>query len=373
MTIAVVLGSDGIIKKAELAKQRTGEAQSAEEIAMRNLELQANMAKLPGRGKAFPAVKKDDEGNLVPIPDGFYYVTGTVSTGLVISDSQMDENNANSFEGNQFVWIPVQSDAEFSLKSWNGESVEETPNGSNYVDYGITKESIRDEDMGDDMAGGMSSLVKKASNIQLSAAAGEGVGLITPQTKQLQESVSIYKRFYIGRFKASKGVILGLNAKDTAESKKDKTAWTGFSHKQIDDAAKQLYSQKTNSLTPMGRIQPVAQVQEVKKVNSHLVTGKEYDSILKWFVKSGALTEAELKKKNTTQIINNIYDLTIDSPELTSEYIGINPNGLSSAEVDFLFTSRGETSLSSRKQNSVGRDFTNPLDCTTRVDIYIHY
>lgn len=292
VTIAMVLGNDGIIKKAELAKQRTGEAQSAEEIAMRNLELQANIARLPNGGKGLFSLRKDEEGNLVPIPDGFYYVTGTVGTGFVVSDSQIDENNANSFEGNQFVWIPVQSDAEFSLKSWNGESVGETPNGSNYVDYGIIKESIQDEDMG----GEMSSLIKKASNIQLSASAGGGAGLETTQTKQLQESVRIYKGFYIGRFKASKGVTLGLNAKDTAESKKDKTAWTGFSHKQIDDAAKQLYSQKTNSLTPMGRIQPVVQVQEVKKVQSHLVTGKEYDSILKWFVKSGALTEAELKK-----------------------------------------------------------------------------
>lgn len=46
---------------------------------------------------------------------------------------------------------------------------------------------------------------------------------------------------------------------------------------------------------------------------------------------------------------------------------------LSSADADFLFTSRGENSFSSRKQNSVGRDFSNPLDCTARVALYIHY
>ena len=43
------------------------------------------------------------------IPSGFYYVTGTPSTGLVISD-KFGDDNSNSKGGNQFVWIPCNGD-----------------------------------------------------------------------------------------------------------------------------------------------------------------------------------------------------------------------------------------------------------------------
>ncbi len=49
--------------------------------------------------------EKEDKTNKAVIPTGFYYVTGTPSTGLVISDKMGDDDN-NSKKGNQFVWIP---------------------------------------------------------------------------------------------------------------------------------------------------------------------------------------------------------------------------------------------------------------------------
>ena len=59
----------------------------------------------------------------VPIPIGFYYVGGTKTDGLVISDSQSDENKyqgqaevpADNLSGNQFVWIPVENIEDFKL------------------------------------------------------------------------------------------------------------------------------------------------------------------------------------------------------------------------------------------------------------------
>ena len=51
-------------------------------------------------------IKEVKEG--VPIPKGFYYVTGTKNTGVVISDNQADENKADGNTGNQFVWVPVK-------------------------------------------------------------------------------------------------------------------------------------------------------------------------------------------------------------------------------------------------------------------------
>lgn len=49
----------------------------------------------------------------VEIPDGFYYVGGTKDTGLVISDVQGDDLE-NSKRGNQFVWIPVEKESDYT-------------------------------------------------------------------------------------------------------------------------------------------------------------------------------------------------------------------------------------------------------------------
>ncbi len=59
-------------------------------------------------------------GETVPVPNGFYYVGGNKSTGVVISDKPADQNRYAGYkedgktakdvgvelEGNQFVWIP---------------------------------------------------------------------------------------------------------------------------------------------------------------------------------------------------------------------------------------------------------------------------
>ena len=55
----------------------------------------------------------DGNGGTVPLPNGFYYVGGDISTGLVISDKQGDTMDASGTSmGNQFVWIPVASEAD---------------------------------------------------------------------------------------------------------------------------------------------------------------------------------------------------------------------------------------------------------------------
>ena len=55
----------------------------------------------------------DGNGGTVPLPGGFHYVGGDISTGLVISDKQGDTMSASGVDmGNQFVWIPVASEAD---------------------------------------------------------------------------------------------------------------------------------------------------------------------------------------------------------------------------------------------------------------------
>ncbi len=67
-------------------------------------------------------VKELIEGK-VPIPKGFYHVKNTkVSTGLVISSEPEDDLN-NTKGGNQFVWIPVDQNQELNLKITTDEKI----------------------------------------------------------------------------------------------------------------------------------------------------------------------------------------------------------------------------------------------------------
>ena len=66
----------------------------------------------------------DGEDGAIPLPDGFYYVGGTKSEGIVISDDPADAGKGTSHEvaqtlqGNQFVWVPVEIDEDF--KTYKG-------------------------------------------------------------------------------------------------------------------------------------------------------------------------------------------------------------------------------------------------------------
>ena len=80
-----------------------------------------------GSGESETDNPREVEG--VTIPDGFYYVGGTKSEGIVISDDEADLGKGTSHEvaqtlvGNQFVWIPVEDDSLFKRYEgyYNGE------------------------------------------------------------------------------------------------------------------------------------------------------------------------------------------------------------------------------------------------------------
>ena len=94
VTIAVLTGDNGILTRAWEAKNKTVEAQKKELESLNNIDKIMYGA---------------------PIPDNFYYVGGTLETGVVISDNKDDENKGIDYQstlllkGNQFVWIPVQT------------------------------------------------------------------------------------------------------------------------------------------------------------------------------------------------------------------------------------------------------------------------
>ena len=134
VSVNAVLGQNGIIGKAKQAKS-VYEASRANEVTAMD-ELANEMAQYDtdnsgsGGGSTNPAagttVTKpgtwtssqvtpiaDGNGGTVPLPSGFHYVGGDISTGFVISDKQGDAMDASGTNmGNQFVWIPVSSEAD---------------------------------------------------------------------------------------------------------------------------------------------------------------------------------------------------------------------------------------------------------------------
>jgi type II secretory pathway pseudopilin PulG len=170
ISVAMLTGENGILKKAQLAKELTDQKQEEENDILKqyekllgvegNTELPDNtettgagtIVKLPNNwlttipdevstdnGNVVIPSKKianvyavsDGAGNTVPVPYGFYYVGGKVESGVVISDEVADKNKFKGQEdvpagasynndgtvnqenselkGNQFVWIPCEA------------------------------------------------------------------------------------------------------------------------------------------------------------------------------------------------------------------------------------------------------------------------
>ena len=67
--------------------------------------------------------EENDETLKAVIPNGFYYVTGAPSTGLVISDVFGDDDD-NSKGGNQFVWVPCRGTGTVAYEKTNEATVD---------------------------------------------------------------------------------------------------------------------------------------------------------------------------------------------------------------------------------------------------------
>ena len=131
VSVNTVLGDNGIIKRAQKARDSYQNSSTSEDEHMKQLANEMaeydedNTTKNPiaGTTVAKPGTWTssqvtpiaDGNGGTVPLPSGFYYVGGDISTGLVISDKQGDTMTASGVNmGNQFVWIPVSSEADLT-------------------------------------------------------------------------------------------------------------------------------------------------------------------------------------------------------------------------------------------------------------------
>ena len=242
VTINTAFGENGLIKQAQKAKDMASNAVAKENDEMNKLEQE--LANIMGEEGEIAPPDTDyptpSGGSVtaegVPIPQNFYYVGGTKNDGVIISDNSADANKGTSHEvaqtlqGNQFVWVPVQDlSAMFTeetvtlSKSTLGEE-ETTTNvysklrireGDNYTsgNPGNTS-SVREPDIlpdttyGDAVTGDSSKGIEQIKSVF--GYSGTDAQVLkqfaqanVDEYKEMYESIKKYKGFYIGRYELS--------------------------------------------------------------------------------------------------------------------------------------------------------------------------
>ena len=272
------------------------------------------------------------------IPNGFYYVTGKPSTGMVISDIYGDDDK-NTKGGNQFVWVPCSTDTSATAATDNGTTVtyEEvnglaktwrekyTGNGNNWHWYytkvpGDTKKDADGKEVKDENG----NVIYIYPNANQAITDWKDDGGNTP-------SVEKYGGFYIARYEA------GLPENNSLWAKKDGATygWTNgqpagnlSGNRNVDTWAP--VSKKNNA--SWNRISQKNAVAVSKKmyagsetVTSSLVDSYAWDTILAWYEK---VAKANGTKINCTASTGygNYYDTTFGIPTNSQ---GQRPNKLS--------------------------------------------
>ncbi len=111
ISLNLVLGQNGIISRAQDARNQTAEGQVNTEKAVNALTDEMEDLISENENSNY-----DPTADGVVIPEGYYYVGGTKAKGLVISDNVADkeldkgkENVRRDLSGNQWVWVPVET------------------------------------------------------------------------------------------------------------------------------------------------------------------------------------------------------------------------------------------------------------------------
>ena len=185
ISLNLVLGQNGIISRAQDARNQTVEGQVNTEKAVNALtdEMEDLISENENSGNGGNSGGGNSGGSEskvdgVSIPSGFVYVGGTKASGLVISDNAADKEKykgqttvGTDLVGNQFVWIPVDSIADYKRTAY-----------STQVASGITDTATNSEQI----------IVSSSSSYYFKEA--------LPADEKT--SVETNKGFYIGRYEA---------------------------------------------------------------------------------------------------------------------------------------------------------------------------
>ena len=322
ISLNLVLGQNGIISRAQDARNQTVEGQVNTEKAVNALtdEMEDLISENENSGNGGNSGGSQTTVENVVIPEGYYYVGGTKAKGIVISDNVADkeldkgkENVRRDLAGNQWVWVPVETpsslyttvDAGQALSGSTG--VKTTKYTNSAIISGITRglpgsTSYREPDIvtnstfGDTderaKTAGFSSLANMAENMK-------------SDYEEMIASLEKYKGFYIGRYE------LTANGEKTGATQTNVNWYT-------------LYKNCTTLASG-------------SKVKTRMIWGLQWDATCNWLDSSGySITDSSTwgnysnntadghgSKKNTgyseSWKANNIYDFAGNCWEFTQE------------------------------------------------------
>lgn len=198
-------------------------------------------------------------GETVPIPgngktEGFYYVGGTISTGVIISDNSADKYDgkvdkttyeyAPNLKGNQFVWIPCTIDS--------------------------YKKTTTFTKVTSDLTWGT-----KSQN-----------GYYDTSTNSAEKTqIEKYGGFYVGRYEAGTSNIKGVNFSSiiTTGLTTDDTNYTNVTSGNVTSKANEIpyYHADYKTAVEMSERMYKSDTERKKYVNSGLVTGTMWDVMIK--------------------------------------------------------------------------------------------
>ena len=231
------------------------------------------------------------DGETVPVPLGFYYVGGKVSTGVVISDSSSDKYDgktdktsheyAPNLKGNQFVWIPCKLE-DYHKINWGKEN---------------TKWDME-----------------------------------THESEYNQ--VKKYEGFYIGRYEAgvprdadfyadSEGATYEREAKKNADAvlsmspivQKDTQSWNYISQEKAKKVSENMYKASTS-------------------VTSNLVDSYAWDTAVKWMASDSKYSGIGLDSTNFGNYANNS-QITANTLYALHRFAGRNATGVANNKNDY--------------------------------------
>ena len=310
VSINSVLGENGIIIKAKEAAEKTAVAQEREMIERNLLEQELENSLATPTPKPQPT-----EG--VKIPTGFYYVGGTKTSGIVISDNVNDKDKyknkavvGTDLLGNQYVWIPCTTDStssklQYARTEWGVEADGDDNSRAIKDELTLTDASVTYSNA--DTANGINADVSKE---------------IVAQIKAEKASVAQYGGYYIGRYEVGKN-------SDTAVVKYNQTPYASITWSTAYGLAKKII---TNSEVNSYLCSSYAWDTAVNFIQNNS-TAKNYATSIEGFngnwnpqavkdpsgnVIKPAGTSQQLNTGLTTQFCN-IFDMGGNEAEFTTE------------------------------------------------------
>ena len=296
VSIATLTGENGILTRANDAKQNTEQAEENELRKLTQAEAATNLEN---------EIYKDKNGDTATIPAGFAVsqIEGenTVKDGLVVID-----NN-----GNEFVWIPVASISEianetsgtdingnqnYQGKLYDFPSADESTEKTN---YGQGTTSYREPDTVSPDGYTTDNYLNIINEILGTTYSSSNTSTFLADMQKdynaMIKSVGIYHGFYVSRYEMSKSTTT------------NKAASVANVTPIVNDSSNMWYG-----------LYAYGKTYNTSSVESSMIWGSQYDAMMRWMQDNDIDVTGNIgNNRNTgtitgtseTDIINNIYDL----------------------------------------------------------------